>query len=216
MDGTLLDSMEMWEDVGARYLGKMGIIPKPDLNDILFSMSLEEGALYLKKYYCLHQDGERIVADILKAVRDSYINEVPLKDGAVEFLKQLDDKGIPMVVATSGEREHVEEAFKRLGILGYFRGIFTCSEVGAGKTKPLIYRQAAGELGTIPEETYVFEDALYAIRTAADAGFRTVGVYDRSSEGDQKEARSLVDIYLTDLTKIREFWEQMRNMHLFR
>lgn len=209
VDGTLMDSMEIWEDAGECYLMQMGITPEPGLSKILFTMSVEEGAVYLKKHYCLRQDCEKIVADVLKVVRDFYVNEAPLKDGAMEFLKQLDDRGIPMVVATSSEREHIEAAFERLGILEYFRRIFTCSEVGAGKSKPLIYYQAAGELGTIPEETYVFEDALYAIHTAADAGFRTVGVYDCSSEEDQEEVRSLADIYLPDLTNPQDFWEQM-------
>ncbi|MGF0034148.1 HAD family hydrolase [Bariatricus sp. SGI.154] len=214
VDGTLLDSTQIWDDAASRYLVQMGITPEPELGKILFPMSVKEGAEYLKKRYFLHQDCERIAEDVLRVVKDFYVNEAPLKNGAAEFLGQLADKGIPMVVATSSEKMYIRAAFERHNILKYFRKIYTCSEVGAGKSKPIIYHRAAEELGTIPEETYVFEDALHAIRTAADAGFRTVGVYDRFSEADQDAIRGLADVYLLNMTKLQDFWKQIGNTHL--
>lgn len=206
VDGTLLDSMAIWEDAGVRYLEKMGLEPEKGLSGILHPMSVEEGAAYLKEHYGLRQNTEQIVSDVLEVVRDFYENEALPKPGAKEFLKKLSEQGLPMAAATSSDRMHIEVAFKRLGIRSYFRRIFTCSEVGAGKNKPDIYQRAAEELGTKPEETYVFEDMLHAIRTAADAGFRTVGVYDRFSEEDQEELKKMTDIYLPDLTEFDRFW----------
>jgi len=54
-------------------------------------------------------------------------------------------------------------------------------------------------MGTTPEDTWVFEDALYAIRTAKNAGFRTVGVYDPFNIEDMEEIKSICDIYLNKL-----------------
>ena len=44
LDGVLLDSMGIWEDLGARYLRRLHITPEPGLNEILFTMSMEQGA----------------------------------------------------------------------------------------------------------------------------------------------------------------------------
>ena len=49
LDGVLLDSMGIWEDLGARYLRRLHITPEPGLNEVLFPMSMEQGAAYLKR-----------------------------------------------------------------------------------------------------------------------------------------------------------------------
>ena len=102
-----------------------------------------------------------------------------------------------MCVATVTDRYLVEETLERLGVLHYFSEIFTCAEVGFGKDKPIIYRKALEHLGTKKDETIVFEDALFALRTAKADGFYTVGVYDRH-EKRQDELKSLADYYILD------------------
>ena len=57
---------------------------------------------------------------------------------------------------------------------------------------------AADKTGSAPEETLVFEDALHALRTAKEAGFITVGVYDDASRDVQEELRSDASLYLPD------------------
>lgn len=118
----------------------------------------------------------------------------------------MKEKNIPMAAATASDKEHIKAAFERLGLDGYFKRIFTCSEVGAGKRQPLIYERAAEYLGAKPEEILVFEDALYALTTAKNAGFHTAGVYDRFSENEQEAIRRQADIYLRDLTDLK--WKE--------
>ena len=118
-----------------------------------------------------------------------------------EFRAVMRERGILMAAATASSREHVEAAFRRLGIDGYFGRIFTCAEVGAGKRYPLIYERAAGYLGAKPGEILVFEDVLYAVETAKGAGFHTVGVYDRFSAGETDKIKSLADVYAREFTK---------------
>lgn len=208
VDGTLLDSMSVWEDLGVRYLRTLGIEPQAELGDILFSMTMEEGAEYIRRQYHLTKKSEEITEEILGIIKAFYVSEVPLKNGAAEFLEALHQRGIPMAAATSGERELVEAAFQRLGILKYFRNIFTCTEVGEGKNSPLIYLRAAEFLEAEPEETWVFEDALHALLTAAGAGFRTAAVFDTSSQKEQKKIREAADIYLYSLTEFDQFWNR--------
>lgn len=204
VDGTLLDSMEIWEDVVERFLKAVGIEPDPDIGTKLFTMSLPEGAAYVKEYYQLPQSQDEIVQGILDIISNFYKETAPLKRGAADLLKNLSKRNIPMTVATSNNKQEIEAAFERLGIAKYFDRIFTCGEVGAGKTKPDIYLEAAKYLGTRPEETVVFEDVVHAIRTAKDAGFLVAGIYDEASRDDQEEIKKIVDWYGKDPAALYE------------
>ena len=195
VDGTLLDSMEIWEDVAIRYLKSIGVEAEPDLPEVMFTMSLPEGAAYVKEHYRLTQETDEIIKGVLDIIRNYYEETAPLKPGVTKILEELSGKRIPMTVATSNNKEEVEAAFKRLGIASYFSRIFTCEEVGAGKTRPDIYMKAAEYMGTRPEETVIFEDVLHAIRTAKKAGFLAVGLYDEASKADQEEIKKEADWY---------------------
>lgn len=193
VDGTLLDSMRIWTDAGSRYIESLHLVPEENLGEILFRMSLEEGGSYLKEEYRLEQTEREIIDGVLKIVQDFYFFQVQAKPQMPELLENLEKQHIPMVIATSSDRNCVEKALARVGLLHYFSRIFTCTEVGAGKKEPAIYLRAAEHLGTKPEETLVYEDAVHALLTAKHAGFRTVGVYDRCSEADWDVIRDEAD-----------------------
>lgn len=202
VDGTLLDSMEIWEDVAIRYLKSIGVEAEPDLPEVMFTMSLPEGAAYVKEHYRLTRETDEIIKGVLDIIRKYYEETAPLKPGVTKILEELSGKRIPMTVATSNNKEEVEAAFKRLGIASYFSRIFTCEEVGAGKTRPDIYMKAAEYMGTRPEETVIFEDVLHAIRTAKKAGFLAVGLYDEASKADQKAIEKEADWYVKSLEEL--------------
>lgn len=171
VDGTILDSMSIWDEAGIRYLKSKGIEAPSDLGDTLFAMTITEAADYLKEKFALKETADAIEQGILDTVKDYYYEEAPLKSKVVRTLEILKRENIPMAVASSSEKGHIEAAFQRLEILKYFQVIYTCKEVGEGKESPLIFEKACEELGTDPEETYVFEDALHAIKTAKKPDF---------------------------------------------
>ena len=212
MDGTLLDSMPIWMNASTRYLKRLGIQAETNLAEILFHMSMQEGAEYIRQTYQVAEDTDAIIAGVNAIVYEAYEKEVQPKAGVRDFLEGLKLAGIPMVVATSSDREMAEAAFARTGLMPYFHEIFTCSEVGAGKSSPDIYFAAAKALGTKIEETWTFEDALYATKTAKAAGFCTVGLYDASSDKEQAELREIADIYVDDLTDFKGIFEKMMQM----
>lgn len=85
LDGVVLDSMSIWKDLGARYLLRRGLTPEPGLGELLFAMSMEQGADYLRTHYPLPESAD-VLADLSAMLRDYYYNEVPEKDGAREAL----------------------------------------------------------------------------------------------------------------------------------
>ena len=151
-----------------------------------------------------------IAASILKIVENFYQKEAPLKEGAAGFLRSLSQEGLPIIAATTGEKELADAAFQRLGIRQLFREILTCTQIGAGKDRPKIYEEAARLMGSRPEETLVFEDAFYAVKTAAAAGFVTVGVRDPYNDEDKEKIIETADYYLEDLTDFPGFRETLR------
>ena len=207
VDGTLLDSSAVWDDAGAKYLATLGITAEAGLGRKLFTMSLEEGAAYMKETYHLQQSRQEILTGVLQVVEDFYYHEAPLKEGAADFVRSLADRGIFMVIASTSKKEHIEAALKRLGIRHHFRKIFTCNEVGIGKHDPKIFLEAAEFLGSTPEDIWVFEDGLYAMKTAKAAGFRVLGVYDEASSGDWEEIEKTADLAMKDLSEFDIFWE---------
>jgi HAD superfamily hydrolase (TIGR01509 family) len=208
LDGTLLDSMPVWDNAPEMYLNSIGIKAEPGLGKIMFPMSMTEGAEFLADRYSLDMDTDEIIAGINHTIEDFYYYQVQLKEGAEQFLKDMKQAGIKMVAATSSDRQVVERALKRLNAMNYIDRIFTCTEIGASKVKPDIYLAAAEYMGTLPRNTWVFEDSLHAIKTAKSAGFRTVGVYDASSMESLEEIKVISDIYLKKLDNFYSFLER--------
>ena len=202
IDGVLLDSMLIWNDLGARYLRSIGANPEDGLNEILFSMSMEQGADYLKEHYKLEESTESILKGIQDMLEDFYFNEVEAKPGAEELMKYLKDNNVIMTAATSSPRTHVEKALSRNSLLQYIEVIYTTGEIGISKHSPAIYDMAAEYMNLKPEEVLVFEDSLYALKTAKDAGYQTVGVYDKNGETDQEGMKESSDIYVKNLSDV--------------
>lgn len=199
-DGTLLDSMHIWDEVGERYLRSKGKTPEADLYKILFPMTLEESSVYLKAHYSLDESPEKIKAGVLAIIDGFYRSEVGLKPGVKEYLVYLHQNGVRMSIATTSDKGQIDAAFSRLGIKSFFEEILTCSELQTSKRKPTIYLKAAETLGVKPSESVVFEDVLYAIKTARDAGFFTVAVEDTASSDKRDEIKKTADLYVQDFS----------------
>lgn len=202
VDGTLLDSMKMWDHAGEIYLKSLGIKAEPDLEEKLFTRTMIEGALYMKGAYNIDLTVEEIKAGINSTIADFYANEVELKPGVKEFLELLSARNIPATVATATDRCHIEAAFKRLGAMEYFQRIFTCSEVGMSKEDPLIFLKCAECMKLHKSEIMVFEDGYHAAETAKKAGFMVCGVYDSSSEGYADRVKQYSDIYINSFAEL--------------
>lgn len=196
-DGTLLDSMLAWRISTEKYLSRFGLTLTEERYKEIFTLSLEQAGDYIKETFGIKDPPEKIVSDYLELIRDFYYYEAQPKEGVCEFLKRLDEAGIPMIVATSSDRALLDAAFKRLGMRDYFIDLLNCTELETTKHDPFIYLKAAELLGTAPEDTAVFEDVLHAVKTAKSAGFHVIGVEDSESAEVRDEIISCCDRYIT-------------------
>lgn len=203
MDGTLLDSMACWENVGANYLRSCGVEPPVGLRAIIKPMSLLQTARYFQQTYDLQADLEVIAAGINQQAEHMYFELVQPKPGALAILQSLRLQDVPMCVATATDAYLAEAVLKRCEFLQYFAHILTCTDVGAGKAEsPAVYEAALQRLGTAKAATPVFEDAFHALSMAKQAGFPVVGVYDAANSGQQAAIRRLSDFYVRSLLEL--------------
>lgn len=202
VDGTLLDTMPIWTDSGARYLASIGIEAEENLGEKLFAMTVDGGAVYLKENYHLEMSVEEIKRGILSMVEKAYFESADFKAGARELLEYLKKKNVSMSIATSTDRYCILAAFDRLGYTDYFDVILSCGELNTTKSEPEIFFEAIKAMGTEVANTWIFEDGLYSIKTGKKAGFNVVGVYDEVSEKDQQEIEKYADIYVKDLREL--------------
>ncbi|WP_295756903.1 HAD family phosphatase [uncultured Holdemanella sp.] len=175
VDGTILDSMEVWNTLASRYIQSLDRIPEKNLDKIVSEMSLEQSAIYLKKRYRIYKQEEVIISEVLNLISDFYKHEVKLMPGFKDFITHFDSMN---VIGTSCDEELVKSALKRLGVLDYFEDIMTCSKVNKGKDDPGFYLACADILEQKPDNIFVFEDADYCIDAARKVGFKVIKIKD--------------------------------------
>lgn len=216
IDGTLLDSMPVWENAGARYLATLGIKARSDLKERLDALSLPEGALYMQTEYKLSVTIEEILEGVNQVVKDFYFKEAVLKPGVCDLIQKLKKNQVRLMIATATDAEMAKSALIRNGIWKDFDGMITCEEAGAGKTSPKVFELAREHLQTKKEETWVFEDSLYAVKTASKAGFPVCSIYDAYSRDNTEEIRTFSDIYVKDFYEIKNcqvFQRKKQQLH---
>lgn len=205
-DGTLFDSMFIWDSVGEIYLHSLGKEPKPSMREDVRALSLYQSACYFQKEYGLSLSVEQIMTGINQIIEHFYVHEVLPKPGVVDFLERMKKCKVRMCIVTASDRYQIEAALNRCGMEDYFEAIFTCSEMGHGKDEPIIFQKAMEYFNADRSNTIVFEDAIHAIRTAKADGFSVVAVFD-NSEKRQSEIRNLSDCYISDYEHTEGFWK---------
>lgn len=201
-DGSLVDSLYIWESLAYDYLKNLGIDVNQEVYRDLEGMNLFESSAYIQKKYELDKTEKQINDELISIIEDYYINKFQLKDGAREFIIKLYDKGIKMCIGSVSKKELIVKALDRLGIAKYFEFIQTEENSRISKRCPKFFIEASRRLGLYIDEVVVVEDALYTIEAAKLAGFRVIGIWDNYNRHDRDKIEDLVDIYINDFNDL--------------
>lgn len=194
MDGTLVDSMGFWKSLAVDFLKRKGVETIPvDLLKSTRTMTMTESAALFIKAFKLSGTPENVAEEMNGVMERHYREDIELKKGIKKYLMDLHKKGVSMCVASATAENLMKECLKRLDVINLFDFCISCEAVVAGKNRPHIFLEAARRFGAFPEEVTVYEDAIYAVKTAKVAGFYVVGVYDEHSKRCWNEIKTLAD-----------------------
>lgn len=203
LDGTLIDSMNVWYNTDRAFLKENGVDnPPEDISDRVKKLTVDKAAELFIQEFELSCTVEYIINRIEEIVQNEYFHNIPLKSGVAEVLDFLDNRKIPYGVATVTYRKLAETALKRLGIYEKMRFLLTSAEFPQGKKNPDMYMKCSEIMGLEPENVLVVEDSLHCIETAIKAGFITAGVYDKLSSGDRDDIKKISDYYFYEFNRL--------------
>lgn len=202
LDGTLLDSMQVWEQVDRDFLRRRGLPFTQDYTEAVSAMSFHEAARYTVERFRLGETPEELIREWNAMVAEEYAHRIALKPGARECLRFLRERGVALGVATALSEELYGPALRNNGVYGCFGAFASVTETARGKGFPDVYLLCAERLGAPPDGCLVFEDVLPGLRGAKAAGMDAVGVYDKSSGLAEQDALSAADGYIRSLSEV--------------
>ena len=134
LDGTLTDSMHIWDTCGGAYLMMRGITPHA--GETFRTRGYREGIKYMIEEYNLPMTYDELMAELLKILEYYYFNIAEAKSGVKEFLEKMEKNGAKMCIISATNQYLVDAALKRNGIDKYFCKVYSTTDIG--KHNPLI------------------------------------------------------------------------------
>ena len=203
MDGTLLDTMRYWRYTSLEYLLAHQLPVRPE---DLARMEWTSSRALVKEI--AEREGfdmgswQTMVGELEEFMNRHYLHDAKRRENVPELLEKLRGMGKPMCVATGAPRQYARNGLSRLGILKYFEFVTDCYEFGMDKSQPEYFEEVARRLGTKPEKCVVFEDALYAMKSAKTAGCRVVAIEDSTARLQRDEIRAIADRYILNYSDL--------------
>lgn len=198
LDGTLLDSMPFWASLGSEYLKSKNIEPPVNLRETIDALTLDEAATYFRETLGLELSNEEINRELCSLIDEAYRDKIPAKKDALDITLRAAENGAKMCVLTTSAFKPVDDALKRLGLAKYFDAVLTAAELKMNKRSGAIYAKTATLLDYDIKRTLVCEDALFAVRSAKEAGATVLAFYDEANKNDWDEICALADFTTRD------------------
>jgi len=201
LDGVIIDSEEVWEEVRRGYVAEHGREFLPDTQSRMMGMSTPEWSRHLAEDVGVGLPPERVADEVLARMAARYSERLPVLPGAVEAVRRIAAR-YPVGLASSSARVLIDRVLAESGLAEVFRVVLSTEEVPRGKPAPDVYLTAASRLGVDPAGCAAVEDSSNGLRAAAAAGMKVVavphGVYPPAP--DALAASALVIGSLAELT----------------
>ena len=198
-DGTLVNSTHVWAYAQPELLHRHGVDVTVDDFAQFEHLSLEDECQAYHDTWGIGANGEELYRELSDILIDGY-SKVPPREGLLAFLEQTKAAGIALCVATSTPAELVKSALAGAGLDAYMEFVTTTGESGRSKQFPDVYELALRRLeerrGHKFERAWVFEDAVFGLKSSGVAGFKRVGIYDPHGRMKRDDVRANCDIFI--------------------
>jgi HAD superfamily hydrolase (TIGR01509 family) len=175
MDGVLIDSEQVWDEVREQLAHEWGGRWHERAQADMMGMSSTEWSRYMHDVIGLAATPEEINAEVVRRLLARYRQSLPLLPGAVEAVERLAQHW-PLGLASSSNREVIDAVLEASGIAKYFRATVSSEEVEHGKPAPDVYLEAARRLEVEPTRCAAVEDSRNGILSARAAGMRVIAI----------------------------------------
>jgi HAD superfamily hydrolase (TIGR01509 family) len=175
LDGVLVDSEPIWEEVRRAFVAERGGRWLPDTQRRLMGMSTDEWSRYLSAELEVGMTPEEVASAVIDRMAERYHRSLPLLPGAVDAVVWMAERW-RLGVASSSPPRLIEQALELAGIRRLFEVAVSTEEVERGKPAPDVYLAVAGRLGVAPGRCVAVEDSSNGLRSARAAGLRVVAI----------------------------------------
>jgi HAD superfamily hydrolase (TIGR01509 family) len=175
LDGVIVDSEPVWEQVRRRVVAEHGGHWLPDAQRRLMGMSTGEWARYLSQDLGVGLPPPEVAALVIERMQARYREGVPLMPGAGGAVRRLAARW-PIGLASSSPPVLIDAVLEGAGLRGCFTATLSTEQVSHGKPAPDIYVAVTGQLGCPPERCAAVEDSTNGLRSAAAAGLQVIAV----------------------------------------
>ena len=202
LDGTLIDSADVWKNIDIKFLKKRGIEIPDDYAKSVSVMNFSDAAEYTKKRFSLDESPDELINEWFEMAVYEYSHNIKAKPHAAEFLGRIKQLGIKTALATASNKALYTAVLKNNGLLGFIDAFASTEEVRRGKGFPDVYLFAAEKLGSMPHECLVFEDIIEGIRGAKAGGFAAAAVVNGIFPEDDALMRREADLSFSDYSEL--------------
>jgi len=202
LDGTLVDSMWIWEAVDIDFLEKRNMVFPGDLQGDIEGKSFTETAQYFKKRFQLTESLDEIKAEWNALALGYYTEKIQLKEKVKDLLEHFKKEGKKMGIGTSNSRVLAEAVVKHRGIEDYFETLVTSCDVSFGKPSPDVFLKVAEILDVAPEDCLVFEDTYAGVMAAKAAGMDCIAIYDEIASESEEDIIKAANKYIMSYDEI--------------
>ena len=202
LDGTLIDSLWVWDKVDREILARHGFTPDQEYLEHICKLNYGQCIDYILQRYDIGMSHSQLSQELHQLALKEYLTNVTLKDGAFELITMFKQEGMRIGIATSCLREMCEAVLKRNNVYHLFDTFVYSDEIGKNKQEPDIYLITAKQLAVEPKECIVFEDLPSAAQSALNAGMFVVGVYDGYSQQYVNLMKNICDLFISDFWQI--------------
>lgn len=175
LDGVIIDSEGVWEEVRRAYVAKHGKQFLPDSQQRMMGMNTGEWSRHLSEDVGVGVPPEQVAVEVLGEMATRYRTALPLIPGSVEAVRRLGAR-LTLALASSSARILIDQVLATAGLADAFRVTLSTEEVPRGKPAPDVYLAAADRLGLPPEVCAAVEDSSNGLRSAAAAGMAVIAV----------------------------------------
>ena len=175
LDGVIIDSEEVWEEVRRGYVAEYDREFLPDTQDRMMGMSTPEWSGHLANEVGVPRTPEQVAAEVLGRMAERYRTALPVIPGSVEAVRRLCTR-FPLGLASSSARILIDQVLETAGLTDAFQVTLSTEEVPRGKPYPDVYLTAAEKLGLSPAVCAAVEDSSNGLRSAAAAGLAVIAV----------------------------------------